>query len=92
MGNYSHAVIQRDGSNFTIINAYTQFNWSGKGVKADYAAIRLVFKQIKHNFPNSRIAYPLIGAGLAQGDWNVISKIIDEELAELDHILVRLPK
>jgi len=35
-----------------------------------------------------RIGYPLIGAGLAGGDWTIISAIIDEELKGEDHALV----
>ncbi|MFZ6679409.1 hypothetical protein [Undibacterium sp. Tian12W] len=36
-----------------------------------------------------RLAYPLIGAGLAGGDWVKIAAIIDEELDGMDHTLVR---
>jgi hypothetical protein len=39
-------------------------------------------------FPGKRIGYPKIGAGLAKGDWSVISAIIDEELVGQDHTLV----
>ena len=35
-----------------------------------------------------RIGYPRIGAGLAKGDWGVISNIIDVELGGEDHTLV----
>jgi hypothetical protein len=40
-----------------------------------------------HDFAEYRIAYPLIGAGLAGGNWSIISAIIDEERAGLDHTL-----
>ncbi|MDM1246513.1 macro domain-containing protein [Acinetobacter sp. R933-2] len=90
LGTYSQAKIQREGVEFVIINAYTQFNWRGRGIKADYAAIEQVFKSIKSEFSGLRIAYPLIGAGLAGGDWAVISKIIDHELHGEAHTLVRL--
>ena len=43
---------------------------------------------LKRNFPGKRIGYPKIGAGLARGYWNVISQIINEELAGEDHTLV----
>ena len=36
--------------------------------------------------------YPLIGAGLAGGDWAIISKIIDEELKDENHTLVKYSK
>ncbi|BBB62795.1 hypothetical protein UNDKW_4522 [Undibacterium sp. KW1] len=91
LGSYSQARIQRDDRQFVILNAYTQFDWRGQGVKADYAAIRKAFAAIRKEFDGFRIAYPLIGAGLAGGDWATIAAIIDEELDGMDHTLVRLP-
>jgi len=85
----SHASIVRGDTRFVIINAYTQYDWRGKGVKAEYAAIRKVFSRLRQEFSGLRIAYPLIGAGLARGDWNQIAAIIEEELAGMDHALVR---
>lgn len=89
LGSYSQAVIHRNGTEFITINAYTQFHWIGKGVHADYKAIRSVFNKLKKEFTGKRIGYPLIGAGLAGGDWNIIEEIINEELAGEDHTLVR---
>jgi len=56
--------------------------------EVDYDAIRAVMQRIKARFAGSRIGYPLIGAGLARGDWSVISRVIEEELAGEDHTLV----
>lgn len=88
LGTYSFASLDCDGHDLTIVNAYTQFDWRGSGVKADYDAIRSVFAGIKSDFTGKRIGYPMIGAGLAGGDWDVIAKIISEELAGEDHTLV----
>lgn len=88
LGTYSHAITERNGNEITVINAYTQHDFKGPGMKADYDAIRSVFKKIKSDFSGKRIGYPKIGAGLAGGDWDQISKIIDEELAGEDHTLV----
>jgi O-acetyl-ADP-ribose deacetylase (regulator of RNase III) len=71
-----------------IVNGYTQFNWKGNGRKADYEAIRAVFKKVKTEFSGLRIGYPAIGAGLAGGDWNVIGAIIEEELEGENHVFV----
>lgn len=90
LGHYSCARVKRGAANFTIVNAYTQFDWRGRDVRADYDAIRAVFRRIKADFPDSRIGYPLIGAGLAKGDWGIISRIIVEELADMNHCLVLL--
>ncbi len=89
LGTYSKALIEREELKFTVINAYTQFHWRGNGVKADYDAIRSVMKNIKQEFSGQSIGYPLIGAGLAGGDWNIISEIISEELQGEDHTLVK---
>ena len=51
-----------------------------------------VFSKIKRDFTGQRIGYPLIGAGLAGGDWNVISKIIEEELENENHTFVEFEK
>lgn len=88
LGTYSSATVDCDGRDLTIVNAYTQFNWRGRGIKADYDAIRSVFARIKNDFSGERIGYPLIGAGLAGGDWGVISQIITEELDGENHTLV----
>lgn len=90
LGSYSSALIIRGEVNFTVVNAYTQGHYRGRGVKADYDAIATVFRQIAADFPQARIGYPKLGAGLAGGDWGRISHIIDTELAGFDHTLVVL--
>lgn len=73
----------------TVINAYTQYHYSSKAKQVDYEAVRACFKWIAENYGDKRIGFPLIGAGLAGGDWKIISKIIDEELSGVeDYTLV----
>ncbi len=69
-------------SGLVILNLYTQWQYRGApdDIKADYEAIRKCMKLIKQNFYGQRIGLPLVGAGLAGGDWDVISEIIEEEL------------
>jgi O-acetyl-ADP-ribose deacetylase (regulator of RNase III) len=43
---------------------------------------------VKRQFAEKSIGYPRIGAGLAGGDWTVISAIIEEELLGESHTLV----
>lgn len=84
LGTYSIATV----GELTIINAYTQFSWRGKGCKADYAAIKQVFEHVAGNFSDKHIAYPKIGAGLAGGDWELIYPLICEALSTCNHTLV----
>jgi O-acetyl-ADP-ribose deacetylase (regulator of RNase III) len=79
LGTYSSATVETDAGMLTIVNAYTQFH---------YDAIHRVMRAIAHDFANARINYPKFGAGLAGGDWSVISAIIDTELEGLDHTYV----
>jgi len=88
LGTYSMARIEKSGKNFMVINAYTQYDFAGHGVLVDYKAVKTVFSSIKNDFADKRVGYPKIGAGLAKGDWNRISKIIDKELKGEDHTLV----
>jgi len=66
--------------NIIILNMYTQWHYAGKDVKADYDAIKECMKRVKEYYPGKKIGFPLIGAGLAGGDWDIISKIIEEVL------------
>ncbi|MFG0262040.1 MAG: macro domain-containing protein [Novipirellula sp. JB048] len=88
LGTYSSAPVTAGQHRFVIVNAYTQFDFSGPGVKADYDAIGRVFQRIGSDFTGQRIGYPKIGAGLAGGDWATIAAIIDEALDGEDHTLV----
>ena len=92
LGTISFAKIERPTAMFTVVNAYTQYHWRGKGVLAEYDAIRAAFRLVKQKFAGRRFGYPKIGAGLAGGDWQVIAAIIDEELAGEDHTLVEFQK
>lgn len=71
-----------------VINAYTQYYRRGPGILVDYDAIRSCFKWIRQKYGSKRIGIPKIGAGLAGGDWSVISGIIEQELDGVDCTLV----
>ncbi len=77
LGTYTSAYIEQ--YELSVINCYTQYKY-GRGVQADYKAMEEVFKKVSLAYPDSVIGFPKIGAGLAGGDWNVISKILEETL------------
>ncbi|WP_136678720.1 macro domain-containing protein [Neptunomonas sp. XY-337] len=91
LGTYSSAQVQCGTHQVVVVNAYTQYHWRGRGVLADYTAIEQVFTAIKRDFAGARIGYPLIGAGLAGGDWQRIRRLITHALDQEDHTLVTLP-
>lgn len=89
LGKVSIATINRNSIQFDVINGYTQFKYGGNRNNVNYDAIKSVFKFIKNNYSSERIGYPLIGAGLASGDWKIISEIINKILVDENHTLVK---
>lgn len=73
----------------TIINAYTQYDYRGKN-PFDPVAFRHCMQAINSRFKGAHIGMPLIGAGLAGGNWNEISEIVAAELTNCQVTVVRL--
>ena len=71
----------------TIINAYTQFYANPKIKPLDYNALKKVMIKIKEDFKDKSISMPKIGAGLAGGDWNKISEIINDVFKEKEILI-----
>lgn len=74
-----------DGSGREIANCATQQRY-GKpedGPYVSYPAIREVVRNLVQSYP-SGFAMPKIGAGLAGGNWDIISKIIEEESGSIE--------
>jgi len=98
LGKFSLIRTSDKGGKRVVINAYTQYKWwdkiSTKPTLVDYDAVRMVFREVYNMYGGTciKIGYPKIGAGLAGGDWDIISKIIDEELGDMDHTLVEYKK
>jgi len=71
--------VQDDGT--VMHNAITQNNYGRDASKVyvSYWAIAEVFRKLD-SWNIGEIAMPAIGAGLANGDWNVISAIIENTL------------
>ena len=88
LGTCSFAETVTAHGKLTVVNAYTQFHYWGRGDKADYAAIRACMRWLAEHYSQSRIGLPKIGAGLAGGDWPRIEAIMDEELADCDATVV----
>ena len=84
----SYTWVKAEDYKIIIVNAYTQYHYSGLGVLVDYEAIKLIFRSIKKEFKGLKIGYPAIGAGLAGGNWKKISDIINQELKGENHTFV----
>ena len=93
LGTYSGSIIKPDSKfsnahEYWCLNLYTQHKYTRTEVDVDYDAIRGCMKEIAKTFGKNSIGLPLIGAGLAGGDWETIEAIIEEELHGLDVTIV----
>ena len=61
-----------------VINLYSQYKYGHTEVYADYDAIRKGLTAIEFTFRGKTFAMPKIGCGLAHGDWEIVSRIIEE--------------
>ena len=73
--------------NLFVVNCYTQYSY-GKNHKdgvdkpLNYTALRLCMYKINQYFKGKHIGLPLIGCGLAGGDWETVKSIIQQELKD----------
>lgn len=77
-----------EGITPVVVNMYGQYKYTRHEVDTNYEALRKCLKLIKEKFSGKKIGMPLIGAGLAAGDWTIIEKIINEELVDEDVTIV----
>lgn len=79
LGTITHTVTQNTP---IVVNIYSQFGYSRQHGKMDldYDALRLGLRAMRNKFSGKTFGMPKIGAGLAGGDWDVIEKIIEEEM------------
>ena len=64
-----------------IVNLYGQYDYKGRRqgkIDLDYVALKSSLKLMKDKYSGKKFGLPMIGAGLAGGDWNIIEKIIEE--------------
>lgn len=87
LGTITYAVIEPKAGRdvqFTCVNLYSQFDYSREHPAVNYNAIRAGLKKVRGLFSDKSIGMPLLGAGLAGGDWSIIEQIIKEELEDHD--------
>jgi ribA/ribD-fused uncharacterized protein len=94
LGTYSVAEVDVNGKKKYIVNAYTQQYWGRdpEELYVDYNKVREAFKKIAKDFRGKKVAFPMIGAGLANGCWITLSNVIEDALRFMPSpLLVTLP-
>lgn len=88
LGDYTYAT--HYDSNTRIVNLYTQYNG---GPNLDYSALELSLRKLSMVIDkNTKIGLPLIGCGIAGGDWEKVREIIQRVLSDFDVTIVIFDK
>lgn len=74
-----------DNTAFSILNLYTQLM---PGKNLSYEALALCLFKLNIMFAGLRIGLPLIGCGIAGGDWQTIKSMIQKSLTDCDVTIV----
>lgn len=86
LGNFSETFIESSpGKGFRLLNAYTQYKWSGYSDVFEYGHFETFLNRLSSELSKSflesgvkiRVGFPKIGCGLAGGDEKRILQIID---------------
>lgn len=80
-----------------VVNSYTQFNYGANhadGTKSplDYEALTLCLRKINLMASGLKVGLPMIGCGLAGGNWGRVKTIIMRELKDCDVTVVIFKK
>lgn len=94
LGDMVDVKTNKGGINFTIGNCFGQDKYGGNTRQTDYDALHDSFVQVKWNSDlYNRILIPYgIGCGLAGGDWNVVSNIIEGVFKDCNVLIVKYNK
>lgn len=86
LGDFILSEQYRDGVQIVIVHAMTQpkYGRDPNTVYVSYDGVREVFRRLNVTLEGCSVAIPKIGAGLGNGDWNLIEQIINEETPDLD--------
>lgn len=90
LGTISQTEIKGFVKPFIVVNAYTQHRYGRSKRHTDYEAVARSFELIGKQFQGLNVGYPKLGCVNGGGDWNIVSKIIDEKLEGCQHFLVTL--
>lgn len=75
-----------------IANCYTQYKPGkpspGSNIPLDYDALRLCMRKLNYIYEDMVLGLPMIGCGLAKGDWNRVYDVFEEELDNMKEVII----
>lgn len=76
-----------------VANVFGQLDYGRNPHKkyTDYVALTNAFNEIRNTYPEQSLAFPYgFGCGLANGDWNIVSQMIETYFGDMDVTIYRL--
>lgn len=93
LGNISQEIVTtQSGRELIVVNGYTQWIPGGSARPADYEAIAKVFEKVNMNYQGKRVGIPLIGCGLAGGNWKIVEVMAEELMKDVDLTVIHFPE
>lgn len=94
LGDYTSVYVDTQAGKgaLQIINGYTQYQYGNDPYVCyvNYEKVRRLFQTLNQDLIGKRVGIPLIGAGLANGEWYIIERLIKESAPEMDLTVVVL--
>jgi O-acetyl-ADP-ribose deacetylase (regulator of RNase III) len=84
LGTYSHCTLPQG----LILNIYGQYEMSSKFIATNYDALGVAFYKINHLFSGMHIGLPLIGCGIAGGEWRYVRYLIEARFKDMKVTIV----
>lgn len=73
-----------------IVNLFAQDKYGRNKCYTDYDALRICLKRVNSLFSGKAIAIPyMMSCGRGGGDWNIVSKMIEDEMKDCDVTIYR---
>jgi O-acetyl-ADP-ribose deacetylase (regulator of RNase III) len=90
LGRIQYIPISGNGYHLKVFNFYTQYTWADTKIPApfNYGAFWSCLQEYRRGFHKESLGIPMIGAGLAGGDWLRILDII-YEFSDLNITIVK---
>lgn len=95
LGSYSWVKVRlANGKHLYIVNAYIQFWYSSdpNDTMLSMRALDIVMFKIAETFKGKKIGMPMIGTGLASGEWKNVSKCLEQHFSKHDLTIVQYDK
>lgn len=85
LGNIDYKQVEIASGEFTLINAYTQYQ---PGPDFNFTAFEVICQKVNLAFKGKHIGLPMIGSGIGGGNWSWIKSVIEHYCTDVKVTIV----